>query len=1051
MLSCRNFVELLRCLFLGCAAWSVILAPLLTAAVMSQEARPKVNFETQIWPILQAHCFECHAGQQQEGNLRVDARDPFFAGGVSGKVLTYGDANQSLLIDRLLGKGDHDRMPVDSDPLSDKQIALVRRWIDEGAQWPAAIGKQIEVENSHWAYESPTSPPLPVVQNANWPQNELDFFILSRLEAAGLHPSPPAEPGKLVRRLYLDLIGLPPALEVVERFESNPTEESYRALVDRLLATPQYGERWARPWLDMARYADTNGYQADQYRTVWPYRDWVIRALNADMPFDQFTIEQLAGDLLPDATIDQKIASGFHRLTTCNVEAGVDPEENRVNQVIDRVNTTGTVWFGTTFECMQCHNHKYDPFTQKEYYEIFAFFNKTPLEVKGDDKMITYEFVGPTMDLPLSTEQAAQRDEIQHELESLKQQLAKLESKHESGFNQWLEQQVSTAQTAAVENQDKSPASCGNWQVLEVVSFTASGGSAFEILADQSVLVGGARPDKEDYTIFLKTDLTEIHALRLETLTDKSLPDNGPGRNAAPNPNFVAHELRVYLVDKTGEERPVSLTSATADFSQQNWDVTRLIDGDPATGWGINPQFGKPHQATIGCNFPRDLQPGDQIKIVLQQNYGGTRTIGRPRFSVSSQKIAERLPANLQQLVLKTERSAAETRKLRDHYLKFDPQLKKLQAKLTALQKRLATIQPLTTLVMVESIDRETAVFKRGDFLATGEPVAPATPRVLHPFDEQFSRDRLGFARWTVDPQNPLTARVVANRAWASFFGHGLLISQEDFGTQADPPTLPELLDWLACKLIKDEWSLKNLHRQIVLSATYRQSSRITPELIEVDPRNLLYARGPRQRIAAESIRDNALAISGLISDQIGGEPVFPPQPDGIWRHVGRNEPKYLTSTGSERFRRGIYVYWRRSAPYPSFVNFDAPDRASCVVARPTTNSPLQALTLLNDPAYAEIAGAFARRIGQHASKDFDKRMQFAFKTCTARDITREELSHLKTIYDEYVARLNQDPAKAKQIAAQLNDSNEKDEVQSAAWFFMASILLNLDETITKE
>ncbi|MEO8498307.1 MAG: DUF1549 and DUF1553 domain-containing protein, partial [Planctomycetota bacterium] len=578
--------------------------------------------------------------------------------------------------------------------------------------------------------------------------------------------------------------------------------EKYERAVDSLLASPQYGARWARPWLDAARYADSNGYQADQYREVWPYRDWVIDAMNADMPFDQFTLEQLAGDLLPDATITQKIATGFSRLTTCNVEAGVDPEENRVNQIIDRVNTTGTVWLGTSIECAQCHNHKYDPFTQRDYYQLFAYFNNTPLEVKGDG--VTYEFVGPKMDLPISDEQRQERDRLEAQIAELTAQL--------------------------------------------------------------------------------------------------------------------------------------------------------------------------------------------------------------------------------------------------------DPPIKKLRDQIAGLQKQIDAIEPVTTLVMVEDEKpRPTTVFKRGSFLDQGEAVSMSTPGALPELLSNVgAQDRRELAKWLTSRENPLTARVAVNRWWAEIFGRGIVATLEDFGTQGERPTHPKLLDWLAVELMESGWSMKHVHRQIVLSATYQQSSRITPDLLKRDPNNKLYARAPRFRLPAETVRDNALAIAGLLSYKLAGPPVFPPQPPNIWRHVGRNEPKYNTSEGNDRFRRGIYVIWRRSAPYPSFTNFDAPDRASCVVARPRTNTPLQALTLLNDPAYIEMAIALAERIAaaDHLT-NVEDRVAFAIKLCVARSATSDEVEHLAEVYRQQRDYFESSPAAAKSLVGK--QTNSVAEVQDiAAWFYVANILLNLDETITK-
>ncbi len=613
----------------------------------------------------------------------------------------------------------------------------------------------------------------------------------------------------MLRRLHLDLIGLPPSL-------------------------------------DLARYADTNGYQADQFRTVWPYRDWVVNAMNADLPFDQFTIEQLAGDLLPGATVEQKIATGFHRLTTCNVEAGVDPEENRTNQIIDRVNTTGTVWLGTSIECMQCHAHKYDPFSQKEYYQLFAYFNNTPLEVEGNG--VTFDFVGPKMDLPLPADAQARREQLEQELAAIDQQ--------------------QSARLAALARD-----------------------------ADRASL-----PDK----------IAKILALPPKKRTKK-------------------------------------------------------------------------HDAELA-----------------------------------------------------------------DYFLGQDLELKKLRERADAARKELDAVQPLTTLVMVEDQPRMTSLFKRGDFLNKGQSVAAGTPRALHQTKGDLPPNRLGFAQWLVDRDNPLVARVTVNRWWAEMFGQGIVATGEDFGAQGELPTHPHVLDFLAREFADHGWSMKHVQRMIVTSATYQQSSRVTDELRRRDPHNLLYARGPRFRLSAEIIRDNALSISGLISSNMSGPPIYPPQPDGIWRHVGRNEPKYDTSQGDNRFRRGVYVIWRRSAPYPSFTNFDAPDRASCVVSRPRTNTATQALTLLNDPAYLEMAAHLAARLAaDHTNLTVREKVEYGFRLTVARQPTPTEVDHLEQVYLRESARFGADKKSAQQLlGAFLQPNIEPNDL--AAWLIIANILLNLDESITK-
>ncbi len=1038
---------------LRCAAcpFAFSCALVLMVAPLSVSADDRVDFVRDIKPLFEDRCTFCHGDSDQEGRLRLDAKAIVMQGGISGPAVVPGKPEKSLIYKRVAGIGDGDQMPLDDDPLTEEEIDLIRRWIEQGAKWPDGVGSDVKSLKTHWAYVPPKQPMLPAVKNADWVQSPIDAFVLARLEKEGLAPSPRADRARLCRRVYLDLIGLPPTPEEVDAFVNDSRPGAYERLVDRLLASPRYGERWARPWLDLARYADSNGYQADQYRSVWPYRDWVIRAMNADMPFSQFTIEQVAGDLLPNATVDQRVATGFHRLTTCNVEAGVDPEENRVNQVIDRVNTTGTVWLGSTIECAQCHNHKYDPFTQRDFYGLFAFFNNTPLEVEGDG--VTYNFVGPTMDLPLTGPQAGEREKLRARTDELKAELDKRLADLAKSQADWERGLAKAAK--------ESP----QWHVLPIDSFKSQGGASHTILDDHSVLVGGAKPDTDVYTIAVRTELSGITGFKIETLTDDSLPGKGPGRHHPERPNFVLHEFTVTASEcsEAAKSEAVSLHSAAADYSQPQYKVDGAIDGDPKTAWAIHPEFHKPHYATFLTVKPVGFEAGTLLTFVLDQHHGEGRTIGRLRISaMTGTPNKSALPDPIAKILAldPAKRNKKQNQQLTDYYVELDAAVKQFRQQIAALEKKIAAIQPTTTLVMIEDNARDTHIFRRGNFLDKSEPVDASTPRILPQQSSDAPPDRLALASWLVDDNNPLTARVAVNRWWAEFFGRGIVETIEDFGTQGEPPTHPELLDWLACQLMTAPsapltkgatggWSMKEIHRQIVLSATYQQSSVITPKLKKLDPYNKLYARGPRFRLSAETIRDNALAIAGLLTDKMGGPPVYPPQPDDIWRHVGRNAPKYDTDQDEDRFRRGLYVIWRRSAPYPSFTNFDAPDRASCVANRPKTNTPLQALTLLNDPAYVEMAQALAERIaGDHSELTIDEKVAYGFRLCVAREPTDKELEHVVGVYQRELARLQADPKAANALIGKTHGKVAPAEL--AAWFYVANILLNLDETITK-
>jgi len=677
----------------------------------------------------------------------------------------------------------------------------------------------------HWAYQRPVRPRLPQVSHPSWAAGPIDRLVLARIEQHGFEPSPVADPARLIRRVYFDLIGLPPTIDAVDRFMADPSDSAYVRIVDRLLASPRLGEKWARHWLDLARYADSNGFQADQLRDSWAYRDWVIRAINADMPFDRFTIEQVAGDLLPHATLDDRIATGFHRTPTCNVEAGVDPEENRVNQVFDRVNTTGTVWLGTTLECAQCHDHKFDPITQREYYQLFAFFNNTPLEVKLGDGAVRYDFVGPKLALPQPAEQVARRKRLEAERRSCAEELK-----------------------------------------------------------------------------------------------------------------------RCVAANKKG--------------------------------------------------------PSDQLGGRIEQH----------------------------------------------------------RKRLAALDHRIKAVAPRTTLVMVEvAPPRATHVLRRGDFQSPGEQVQPGVPKCLPPLPDRAPRNRLGLAKWLVDPGNPLVGRVTVNRWWSEIFGRGLVATSEDFGRMGDRPTHPQLLDYLALQLTGQSWSMKALLRRIVLSATYRQASRADREEGETDPDNRWMARGPRFRLPAETLRDNALAISGLLCQRMEGPPIFPPQPPHLWRQIGRNEPRYVVATGEDRFRRGIYVVWRRASPYPSFINFDATDRTRCVVARSRTNTPLQALSLMNDPVSVECAKALAARMlcDPPARATDRQRVTYGFRRAVARWPSEEEVRALLALHRQSQQRFADQPGAAQaligNVARYVPAGSALATRPWAGWFSVATVLLNLDETITKE
>lgn len=1001
------------------------------AETIAEEEPVEVDFNRDIRPILSENCFHCHGPdpETREADLRLD-REEGAHGDLGGyAAVVPGDPGKSELWQRVHTADEDDLMPPPDSKrsLGEEQKQLLRRWIESGGEYEI-----------HWAYRPP--------ERADADKG-IDGFIRSGLEERGLGFSPEASKETLLRRVSFDLTGLPPTPEERAAFLADDSPGAYEKVVDRLLDSPRFGEKWARGWLDLARYADSNGFQADQLRDSWAYRDWVIDALNDGMPFDRFTIEQLAGDLLPDATLQQKIATGFHRTVTCNVEAGVHPEANRVDQVVDRVNTTASVWLGTTLECAQCHDHKYDPFTMEDYYGLFAFFNNTPLEVRNRNKNgggVSFDFYGPTMDLPLAEQEAERRVRLRDALTKQKKKRDRLARSLDGEYSAWL---------AAAEESQRGHSTPPRWRTLAIADFSGAAGETCAELDDGSVLVQGDVPDKTTYTLAAALPAGRVGAVRLETLTDESLPSKGPARGNGDRPNAILNEIEIRAGD-----RAVELVSATADYSQNNWNVSQAIDGDLKTGWAIAPRFGEDHWAVFET-IPAEAGEGEKWTFTLTQHYGGGRVIGRLRLSVAERAPeAEDFPEEVEAAltVAGGDRSKIEKRLLREHFEQNHPRIKAAGKAIKKLQRQLDQLSPDTTLVMVEMEEgRDTRIMERGNYLSPGEKVSAATPAALPPMDPELPRNRLGLAKWLVDPANPLTARVVVNRWWAEIFGHGIVETVEDFGTQSSPPTHPGLLDWLALELMENGWDQKALLREIVLSRTYRQDSRIPEDLLRTDPANRAYARGPRFRLSAEAIRDNALAVSGLLSTRMGGEPVMPHQPPGQWRQVGRNEPKWVDATDENRFRRGIYVIWRRAAPYPSFVNFDAPDRSSCVVARPRTNTPLQALTLLNDPAYAEAALALAGRIlNDRSGASTAGQVSYAFERVLGRGPSPEESEHCLALLDRKRGEFSRDPAAAKKLIAGSSGALDLDPglpaPDLAAWFHLCNVLLNLDETVTK-
>ncbi len=1165
------------------------------------------DFTRDVRPLLSRNCFKCHGPDEgsRKSKLRLDVREEATQPAKSGAIaLVPGKPDQSELVKRIFSTDLEEVMPPPSTKhqLTSAEKETLKRWIAAGAEY-----------KQHWAFVLPVQAPLPKLSKLKTQSSHpIDAFVLARLEKEGLKPSPPADRYTLVRRVYLDLIGLPPTPEEADAFVNDRASNAYEKLVDGLLASPSYGERWARRWMDLARYADSNGYEKDRQRTIWPWRDWVIQALNADMPFDQFTVEQIAGDMLPNATVDQIIATGFHRNTMLNEEGGIDPLEFRFHAVADRVGTTGATWLGLTVGCAQCHTHKYDPIQHREYYQMMAFLNN------ADE---------PDLDLPKPDSAAKHRANLE--------KAAKLLADLPNRF----------------------PLESNVWQTPKTISADAASGEKAKLLDDGSALFTGQTPDKDSYTLVLQTDLTDIDTLRLETLIDDALPSKGPGRTK--HGNFVLTEITVTAAPKNSleEAKPVKLASARADVEQKEFPVTNAFDGKSNTGWAVDAagkKLNSTQTATFTFEKPAGFAGGTRFIVKLDHQYGGQHLIGRPRISFSA-LVPDRRPVQVrrQDLVekrfhewLEQERArgvrwtalrpleaksnmplltvqpddsvfaSGDITKADTYDLKFrtdlrgitavrleampddrlphhgpgmtyyegpkgdffmgefqlsaggqkvkfaratdsysknnfgsgasaklatdgDPQtgwstagregerheavfvlgepladagelqlrmmfgrhyacslgrfkisvttrpggaeasslpeeagrlMQIPDAQLTAVQRQTLLEQFLLsapelasarkeieqlrkppthpiTLVMRErppENPRPTFIHKRGEFLLPAERVEAGVLSAVAPFPETLPRNRVGFARWLVSPNNPLTARVTVNRQWQAFFARGLVRTTEDFGFQGEVPSHPELLDWLAVEFMKQGWSLKKLHKLIVMSATYQQSSRAAPQMLAKDSENRLLARGPSVRLEAEIIRDAALRASGLLSAKMGGPSVYPAQPASV-TEVAYGGSGWPTSSGEDRYRRSLYTFMKRTAPFAMFNTFDAPTGESCVARRDVSNTPLQALTLLNDLFFVEVSQAMGKMLASREGS-VEARIHHAFRRCLTRPPTKDEVVMLVNFFEAQKQRFASGQLDATLIAGE----GSENITERAAWTALARAILNLDEMITK-
>jgi hypothetical protein len=1081
-----------------------------------QTAVKKVDFNRDIRSILSDTCFKCHGPDEKQrmANLRLDETEGLFTDRGGYRIIVPGNAAQSKLYQKISSTDETGRMPptYSGRSITAKQIELIKEWIDQGAKWEML-----------WSFVPPKRPPVPGVKGKDWPRNPIDNFVLARLESEGLKPSPEADKAALLRRVYFDLTGIPPTPSEIDAFVGDHSPDAYEKRVDQLLASPHYGERMAMPWLDLARYSDSHGYHIDSLRDMWAWRDWVIKAFNQNMPYDEFTVDQIAGDLLPNATMDQKIASGFNRNHMITLEGGAIPEEYHVEYVVDRVSTTSGAFLGLTMGCARCHDHKFDPITQKDFYRFFAFFNTVP--ERGLDG-----FTGnavPVLPLPSHEQQLrleALKTQIASTLEALpekdllaqrnewqKTALASLPEPTREGLTAYypfdgdltdasgFHHDAKAVRGEVLFNDDGAIAKSGDFSPETQVSFGNTGD--FDRSTPFSLSVWAMPPSSSAVEILTKHNGGE-HWQGWELVDDKPITPGNRKQIAHivvrlashwPDDAIEVQTKKRVEVNKQGATSATSLRHLVVEydgsgkasgikFYENGTQIETVILKDHLRGSIRTTASLEVGDKALGTSYEGamdDLRIYDRMLSGSEVGYLATRLParallislnGRPGDELATlqpEKEAEDVQIGMSDKAktkddiakdLENDRQA----KLSEYFLRYASpekerqlyaQLEKLRAQETELQAAIPTV-----MVMAEmKKPRETFVLGRGQYDNPKDKVTANVPAFLPPMAPGLPMNRLGLAKWIVSPGNPLTARVTVNHFWQECFGTGIVKTSEDFGSQGEQPSNPLLLDWLATEFVRTGWNVKAMQRLIVTSSTYRQSSRVAPELAERDPENRLLARGPRFRLPAELIRDNALAVSGLLDTRIGGPSVYPYQPEGLWEEMalggGFSGQTYTESTGRDLYRRSMYTVWKRTVPPAALVTFDAPDREKCTARRSVTNTPLQALVLLNDPTYVEAARFLAERMLTQGGKTPTGRINYAFRLATGRTPDAQERAVLLEQAQEALADYHQHSDQAaKLVAVGASKSNPRlDQKELAAWTTVASVILNLDETITKQ